>query len=162
MTAAGNYTVTVTNPNNGCFSTVTAATVFRNTTVPGAVSASVSDRLSCNNTPVTLTGNSTTIGHAASLGGTAGNTGATGFSYRLYPNPASTTVYVDLRSPVDAQVTVEVYNSVGIREKILFDGIMQAGIPYQWSLDASRLTSGVHYCLIRTNNKVYTAKLLSL
>ncbi|MBN9384022.1 MAG: T9SS type A sorting domain-containing protein, partial [Chitinophagaceae bacterium] len=304
VTTPGNYTVTVTNPNNGCATTVSAATVTQNTTVPAAVSATVSNKLTCSaasatlkgssstsgvtyawtgpgqfsastaittatvggpytltvtdpsngcsfstsitvqtdkNPPagvtatsggnlsctagsVTLTGNSTTSGvtytwagpngfadpekvvsvvdsgtyfltvnnpangctavasvvvtadftqcsmvapkavsghsvflNDASIGSTAGGSG---LIYKVYPNPVNTTALVNLTSPEKTHVSVEVYNSVGVREKILFDGTVEAGIPYQWTLDASRFASGVHYCIIRMNNKSYTSKLL--
>ena len=304
VTTPGNYTVTVTNPNNGCSTSVTASTVTQNTNVPNAVSATVSNKLTCSASSatlrgsssttgvsytwtgpnnftastqitnvsaggtytltatdpangctfsapitvqvdktapqgvtatsdgnlsctvgsVTLSGNSTTtgvtyswagpngfidpekvvsavdsgtyfltvnnpangctavasvtvtadftecsmiapkqtIGHAASLNNAStGNTAAgSGLIYKVYPNPVNTTAFVNLTSPERKHVSVEIYNSVGIREKVLFDGTVEAGIPYQWTLDASRFAAGIHYCIIRTNNKSYTSKLL--
>lgn len=301
VTTAGNYTVTVTNPSNGCFTSTSAPAVTQNTNVPGGVSASVSDKLSCSTTSVTLTGSSTTsgvtyawsgpngfsattpvittsaggiytltatdpvngcsfnnnitvqadtahpagvtatsdgsldctiptvgltgsstttgvtyswagpngffdpervtsvsdsgtyfltvanpangcrtiasitvtadftecslaapkatTGHAASLDMPAGNTAGT-ITYKIYPNPVNTTAFVELNSPQRAQVSVEVYNSVGVREQVLFEGTVEAGTPYKWTLGASRLTAGIHYCIIRTKDKVYTSKLL--
>jgi hypothetical protein len=92
--------------------------------------------------------------------GSGSTSGAAGFIYKIYPNPVNTTASVDLNSPERTHVSVEVYNSVGVREQVLFDGSVEAGTPYKWTLDASRLTAGVHYCIIRTKNKVYTSKLL--
>jgi len=303
VSTAGNYTVTVANPNNGCSTSVTAATVTQNTTVPGAVSATVSNKLTCSapsatlsgssstggvtyawagpngfssssstatatdgglytltatdptngcsfsasitvqadKAPpqgvtatsegnlsctvgsVTLTGNSTTSGvtyswagpngfvdpekvvsavdsgtyfltvknpansctavasvvvtadftecsmvapktvsgDGATLDASAGKTSeASGFTYKTYPNPMNTTAVVALTSPERTHVSVEVYNSVGVHEKVLFDGMVDAGTPYQWTLDASRLAAGVHYCILRTSSKTYTSKLL--
>jgi hypothetical protein len=303
VTTPGNYTVTVTNSGNSCSTSVSAATVTQNTTVPGSVSASVTDKLTCNKTSVTLKGSSSTPGvsyawagpneftastqnttvtvggsytltatdptngcsfstpitvqadqnhpvgvtatsdgslncdiasvnliggsstagvnftwtgpngffdpeqnasvtdsgtyfltvsnpgngcttiasvmvaadfaacsmvlakavssHAATLDAPAGNTGgSSGLVYKVYPNPVSTMAFVSLTSPEDAHVMVEVYNSIGIREKVLFDGTVEAGAAYQWTLGASRLTPGIHYCIIRTNNKAYTSRLL--
>jgi hypothetical protein len=302
-TSAGNYTVTVTNPTNGCATSVTAPAITQNTTVPGGVSATVNQKLTCNNASVTLTGNSTTsgvtyawtgpnnfasssrvttttaggvyslkatdptngcsftttitvqadvtppqgvtatsdgsltctvgqvnltggstttgvnyswtgpngffdpeqvtavtdsgtytllvsnpangctktatitvtadftqcsavvakatTGHSSSLDMSTGSTsGAAGLTYKVYPNPVSTSAFVDLNSPERTHVSVEVYNTVGVREQVLFDGTVEAGTPYKWRLDASRLTAGIHYCIIRTKNKVYTSKLL--
>jgi hypothetical protein len=85
---------------------------------------------------------------------------AAGLTYKAYPNPVNKTAFIDLNSPQKTHVSVEVYNILGIREQILFDGNVEAATPYKWTLDASRLTAGVHYCIIRTDNKVYTSKLL--
>lgn len=303
VNTAGNYTVTVTKTSNGCSATSSAPVVTQNTTVPGGVSASVSDKLSCSTTSVTLTGSSTTdgvtyawtgpngftastpvtttgaggtytltatdpvngcsfsnsitvqadtthpagvtvtsdgsldctiattdltgssttsgvtyswagpngffdpervttvsdsgtyfltvanpangcrtiasitvtadftecslaapkpiTGYAATLSAPAGNTGGTeDLAYKIYPNPVNTTAFVELNSPQRAHVTVEVYNGVGVREQVLFDGVVEAKTPYKWMLAASRLTAGIHYCIIRRNDKVYTSKLL--
>jgi len=301
VTTAGNYTVTVTNPSNGCFTSTSAPAVTQNTNVPGGVSASVSDKLSCSTTSVTLTGSSTTTGvtyawtgpngfsattpvtttsaggiytltatdptngcsfsnnitvqadtahpagvtatsdgsldctiptvdltgsstttgvtyswagpngffdpervtsvsdsgtyfltvanpangcrtiasvtvtadftecslaapkattgHAASLDTPAGSA-AGAITYKIYPNPVNTTAFVELNSPQRAHVSVEVYNSVGVREQVLFEGTVEAGTPYKWTLGVGRLTAGIHYCIIRTKDKVYTSKLL--
>ena len=303
VTGIGNYTVTVTNPNNGCSTSVTAPTVTQNTIVPSAVNATVNDRLTCNTTSVKITGSSTTTGvtyawtgpggftsnlketfvsiggdytvtatdpsngcsfsrqitvqadqvhpggvtissdgslscsagsvtltggsstsgvgytwtgpngffdpeqiisvvdsgtyvltvnspsngcnttasivvtadftgcsavirkatngHAVTLDASNGSsTGVSGFTYKVYPNPASSTAVVELNAPASDHVSVEVYNGVGVREKILFNGNVEAGAPYRWTLDAGSLSAGVHYCMIRTQNKVYVSKLL--
>jgi hypothetical protein len=60
VTTAGNYSLTVTNPLNGCIST-SVVTVTQNAVLPN-ISASVGGTLTCSNTSVTLTGNSTTPG----------------------------------------------------------------------------------------------------
>ena len=59
-TTAGNYTLTVKDPLNGCTSS-TVVTVTQNAVLPN-ISASVGGTLSCSNTSVTLNGNSTTAG----------------------------------------------------------------------------------------------------
>ena len=303
VATAGNYTVTVTRTSNGCSTSTSAPTVIQNTTVPGGVSASVSDKISCSTTSVTLTGSSTTTGvtyawtgpngftattpvtttgaggiytltatdpvngcsfsnsitvqadtahpagvtvtsdgslnctiptidltgsssttgvtyswagpngffdpervtsvsdsgtyfltvanpangcrtiasitvtadftecslvapkaitrDAATLSTPTGNTGGTSdLTYKIYPNPVNTTAFVELNSRQRAHVSVEVYNGVGVREQVLFEGVVEAGASYKWTLAASRLTTGIHYCIIRRDNKVYTSKLL--
>jgi len=57
---AGNYTLTVTDPINGC-TTNTVVTVTQNITVPN-ISATSGGSLTCSNTVVALTGNSSTAG----------------------------------------------------------------------------------------------------
>ncbi|MDO6429447.1 hypothetical protein Q4E93_02530 [Flavitalea sp. BT771] len=303
VTIPGNYTVTVTNPNNGCSTSATAAPVTQNTHVPEAVSASVNDKLTCNTTSVKISGSSNTTGvtfawtgpsgftsssketmvtagglytltatdpsngcsfsrqitvqadqvhpqgvtitsdgslsctvgsvnltggsstagvsytwtgpngffdpeqitsvtdsgtyfltvrnggngcttiasipvtadftecsmaapkvatgHATTLGAADGSTPVIpGLTYKVYPNPANSTAIVELNAPGKGHVSVEVYNGVGVREKVLFDGNVEAGTPYRWTLDAGSLATGMHYCMIRTNNKVYVSKLL--
>ena len=58
VSTPGTYSLTVTDPSNGCYSVVTTD-VEQNTALPGA-SAGVSGQLSCNNVSVTLQGNSST------------------------------------------------------------------------------------------------------
>ena len=60
VSAAGNYTLTVTNPANGCTSTTVVA-VIQNTVVPN-ISSSVPAVLNCTNTSATINGASTTGG----------------------------------------------------------------------------------------------------
>lgn len=60
VSALGNYSVTATNPNNGC-TTTSVISVTQDTLTPN-ISASVSGTLNCNTTSVTLTGSSTTSG----------------------------------------------------------------------------------------------------
>ncbi|MDN5216791.1 hypothetical protein QQ020_32270, partial [Fulvivirgaceae bacterium BMA12] len=59
-TAAGDYTLTVTDPSNGCTSTA-QVTVIENKTAPGAT-ASVIGEITCSVSSVTLQGSSTTTG----------------------------------------------------------------------------------------------------
>jgi hypothetical protein len=62
VSAAGTYTVTVTNPANGCISTATA-TVTGNTTPPGVV-ATAGNPITCANTTTTVNASSGTSGVA--------------------------------------------------------------------------------------------------
>ena len=60
VSSTGQYTVTITNPNNGCVSTATA-NVTQNTTQP-AISVNSATPISCISTTSTLSGSSTTSG----------------------------------------------------------------------------------------------------
>jgi hypothetical protein len=66
VTAGGLYTLTVTNPVNGCISTATV-TVTQNTTVPDATAAG--GELTCAVSSVTLSGSSSTLGVTYSWSG---------------------------------------------------------------------------------------------
>lgn len=59
-TVTGNYTLTVTNPVNGCTS-LTVVSVNQNTVLPN-ISVAIPSTLTCLTTSVTLTGNSTSTG----------------------------------------------------------------------------------------------------
>jgi hypothetical protein len=86
---------------------------------------------------------------------------AAGFVYKVYPNPVSgTTVSIEFRAPVTAQVIVAVYNNTGVPERVLFSNTVKANQSYRLSLNPGGLGTGIHYCVIRVNGKVYTTKLL--
>jgi hypothetical protein len=72
LTAPGLYTLTVTNPVNGCTSN-TSVNVVQNTTIPG-VSVTVSDTLTCSRTSVTINVNFTNSGVTYSWTGPNGFT----------------------------------------------------------------------------------------
>jgi hypothetical protein len=135
---SGTYVLTVNNPGNGCNTTATI-TVAADFTECSAVARKATD------------------GHAASLDA---STGASALTYKVYPNPVNSTAFIELNTPQKGHISVEIYNNIGVREKILFDGVVEAGTPYRWTLDAGSLPTGIHYCMIRTNNKVYVTKLL--
>jgi hypothetical protein len=139
----GDYQLTVTNPVNGCTSTA-FVTVEQDITECETVARKV------------------TSGTAANMGSTGASSAApvAGFTYKVYPNPVSTAAFVDLSSPVSAHVEVSLYNSMGIREKLLFNGVVEANRQYKLSIDAGGFATGVHFCIIKVNGKVYSSKLL--
>jgi hypothetical protein len=49
---------------------------------------------------------------------------------------------------------------MGIREKLLFNGVVEANRQYKLSIDAGGFATGVHFCIIKVNGKVYSSKLL--
>ena len=218
----GAYTVTVTNPANGCTTSKTA-TVVADTATPAGVTATNSGPLTCTMTTVTLTGNSTTAGVSYTWNGPNGffdpeqvstsatdsgayiltvsnsgngcitndttyvsadfsecsavtpkvaaakastlndSTAAGAFTYKVFPNPTgNTAVSITFNSPTAANVVVAIYNNAGVQERILFSNAVEANQPYRLTLNPGGLGSGIHYCQIRVNDKVYTTKLLVL
>lgn len=216
----GVYTLTATNPTNGCTATKTV-TVVADTAAPTGVTATNSGELNCTVTTVTLTGNSTTSGatyiwtgpngyfdpeqissmasdsgtyvltvanpengcstqastyvamdlsacSAIKAQATAGrgsgfddSTAAAGFSYKVYPNPVSSTMAtIEFKAPVATQVIVEIYNNAGAPERVLYANGVEANQVYRVTLNPGGLGTGIHYCMIRVNGKVYTTKLL--
>lgn len=218
----GNYTLTVTNPLNGCTSS-TGTIVAADTATPANVTASNNGPLNCITTSVTLTSSSsssnvdflwvtpsnTFISGSTAVVTTAGTytivvtndengcssqapttvlqntTGCSGaaflspvsatapremsdsvengvarLEYKIYPNPFSTTAFIEFTAPANAQATVELYNSFGSREKLLFNSRVTANQAYKLELPAAGLTPGAYFCIIRYSNKIYTTKLV--
>jgi len=139
----GDYQLTVTNPLNGCTSTA-SVTVEQDITECETVVRKV------------------TSGTAANMGSTGTGSAApvAGFTYKVYPNPVSSAAFVDLSSPVSAHVEVSLYNSMGVREKLLFNGVVEANRAYKLSINAGGFATGVHFCIIKVDGKVYSSKLL--
>jgi hypothetical protein len=87
----------------------------------------------------------------------------TAFTYKVYPNPVSTTTAtIEFTAPTSTMVSVELYNTSGVREQVLFSNAVEANQSYRVTLNRSGLAAGVHYCMIRVNGKVYTSKILFL
>jgi hypothetical protein len=80
--------------------------------------------------------------------------------YNAYPNPFTDKAYITFKSPVTTKVTVEVFGYSGSPEKVLFNDQARAGESYKLVFNPANLPSGIHYCVIRTNGKVYTTRLL--
>ena len=136
VTVPGTYTIQVTNNGNGCFSQATT-TVITNCPGSNAVTAG------------TLSGRAAEGFSADAL---------TGFVYKTYPNPSSSTAFLEFASPVSAPVRVEVYTSTGTREQLLFNSTANANQVYKLRL--AGLSSGAHFCVISNNGKVYTTKIV--
>jgi hypothetical protein len=130
----------VTNNGNGCFSEATT-TVMQNTT--GCAGSNAVK-------PAAVSGRAESFSTAA----------LTGFVYKIYPNPFTTTAFIEFASPVSSPVTVEVYSSYGYREALLFNNTVNANQLYKLQLGTAGLSSGTHFCVISSNGKVYTSKLV--
>jgi len=142
VTTPGVYTFVVTDDNNGCTSQATT-TVLQNTT-------------GCPGTTAVTPGSSTSLGGTQVQGATVD--ALTGFVYKTYPNPSSSTAFLEFASPVSAPVRVEVYTSTGAREQLLFNSTANANQLYKLRL--AGLSSGTHFCVISNNGKVYTTKIV--
>ncbi|GGA95547.1 hypothetical protein GCM10011511_18590 [Puia dinghuensis] len=141
-TDSGTYVLTVTSSGNGC-------------------STNASTYVSANLTGCSSVARALTTGKAATFaqGGQDPQT-ATAFTYKVYPNPVSTVAYVEFQSPSRSQVSVELYNSLGVREQVLFQNTVEANQSYKLTLGPGGLGAGIHYCMIRVDGKVYTSKVL--
>jgi hypothetical protein len=81
-------------------------------------------------------------------------------AYTAYPNPFTDKAYITFKSPVTTKVTVEVYGYSGSPERILYNDLARGGVSYKLVFNPADLPSGIHYCVIRTNGKVFTTRLL--
>jgi len=129
-TEPGDYVLTVTNDDNGC--------ILKDTT-----------------TVITQCGARKAVSEPAAAAGIA----AAGFEWKVYPNPSAGKATVSFRLPMSESVTVQVYNSTGIAEKLLFNNRAAANQLYTLNL-TENLPAGVHYFAIRVSNKVYTKKIV--
>jgi hypothetical protein len=80
--------------------------------------------------------------------------------YNAYPNPFTDKAYITFTSPVTTKVTVEVLGYSGSSERILYNDQARGGVSYKLVFSPDNLPSGIHYCVIRANGKVYTTRLL--
>ena len=140
-TDSGTYVLTVTNPENGCSAEATTYVAM--------------DLSACTAVKPRITG--------GKANGFDDSTLAAAFTYKLYPNPVSTTTAtIEFTAPVAAQLIVEIYNNTGAPERVLFNNSVEANQSYRLTLNPSGLAAGIHYCLFRVNGKVFTSKLLIL
>ncbi len=77
-----------------------------------------------------------------------------------YPNPFNPTTNIEFSLPKQADVRLEVFNSIGMRVAVLIDENKQAGY-HSARFDASSYSSGMYfYRLITDGNIVSTKKMI--
>jgi glucuronoarabinoxylan endo-1,4-beta-xylanase len=79
-----------------------------------------------------------------------------------YPNPFNPSTLIRYQIPANSNVSLKVYNSTGKEVAQLVNGNVAAGV-HEVSLNATHLSSGVYYYVIRAgNNFVETKKMMLL
>jgi len=78
-----------------------------------------------------------------------------------YPNPFNPTTTIDYSIQKDGNVSLRVYNTLGQQVASLVNGTMQAG-NHKITFDASRLSSGIYYYRLESNNSVLIKKMILL
>jgi hypothetical protein len=137
----GEYSVIVSNATTGCSTT--------------GITQVTGDLSECGR-KATGSGNTTTTVQNPAIPGEA----VTQFAYKAYPNPVTSNSLIEFASPENTVVTVGLYNSLGVCEKVLFKGNATAQQRYKLAVPATQLPAGAYYYIINTGGKTYTGKLV--
>ncbi|MBL7127917.1 MAG: S8 family peptidase [Ignavibacteria bacterium] len=81
--------------------------------------------------------------------------------YQNYPNPFNPTTIIKFAVPKNDFVSLKVYDILGKEVAVLLNGELEAGV-YDLTFDASRLSSGMYFYKVETNNFADTKKMLLL
>jgi hypothetical protein len=81
--------------------------------------------------------------------------------YQNYPNPFNPSTVIKYQLPVDANVKISLFNSIGEELKTLVNENKKAGI-YEFQFNASGFASGIYYYRIVSGNFTDTKKLVIL
>jgi hypothetical protein len=82
----------------------------------------------------------------------------TGFTLsQNFPNPFNPTTNIEYSIPINGQVSLVVYNTLGQVVTTLFDGIQRAGT-YQATFNGSGLASGIYLYRLKAGNVSITRK----
>jgi hypothetical protein len=147
---------------NGFFS-VDAETT---TSFPGQYSLLVGDQDNgCSTTQFfQVTGRATGCAREATGSSNTQNTTAsveavTNFTYKAYPNPVMPNSVIEFAAPQNTTVTVGIYNTLGVCEKVLFKGNATAQQRYKLAVP-SQLHAGAYYYTINSGGKIYSGRLV--
>ncbi len=78
-----------------------------------------------------------------------------------YPNPFNPSTKIKFSIPQNGLVTLSVYNTLGQKVADLINGNLTQG-EHQINFDASKLTSGIYYYRLESNNNVSVKKMILL
>ena len=80
---------------------------------------------------------------------------------RAYPNPFNLSTAISYSLPEQGDITLSIYNLLGQRVAILFEGIQQAG-EHSITWDASGFPSGVYFARLEAGGQSQTVKMMLL
>ncbi len=76
------------------------------------------------------------------------------YSMQSFPNPASGNTTINIHLPVTGSIQLKIYDMIGQEVSTLANGYFAEG-QHQFSMDASKMNSGVYYCeLIAGSTKI--------
>jgi hypothetical protein len=76
-----------------------------------------------------------------------------------YPNPFNPITKIQFTIPEANYVKLIVYNSLGERVAVLFEGMKDAGY-YEAEFDGANLSSGIYFYSLLTRDNVQTKKMI--
>ncbi len=76
-----------------------------------------------------------------------------------YPNPFNPTTNIRFTLPSEGEVSLKVYNTLGVEVESLVKGFKTAGT-YEIKFNAENLTSGIYFYELRMNNSSLTRKMM--
>lgn len=82
--------------------------------------------------------------------------------YQNYPNPFNPTTQIAFDLPESGNVRVEIFNSLGEKVAVLYDGFMEAGFGKSVRWDADGFSSGVYFYRVSLNGKYVDVKKMVL
>jgi len=80
---------------------------------------------------------------------------------RVYPNPFATTATIEYELEQHSTVQITVYNHLGERIELIFEKNQPKG-KHQFTWHAENLPAGVYYCMLKTDKKTQTTKMIKL
>lgn len=85
-----------------------------------------------------------------------------GIHLNAYPNPFIESTTIDFFSAEAGNVTIQLFDNVGRMVYTLFDSEVEGGTKHQLFIDGTRLSSGVHICVLKHSNGTLLTKQLVL
>jgi hypothetical protein len=82
-------------------------------------------------------------------------------SINNFPNPFNSSTVIQYTIPEESNISLDLYNSIGEKIYNLSDGFKRAG-EYELYLNASSLTSGVYFIVLRASEHYFSHKILLL
>ncbi len=82
--------------------------------------------------------------------------------YQNYPNPFNPTTQIAFDLPESGNVKVEIFNSLGEKVAVLYDGFMEAGFGRSIRWNADGLSSGVYFYKVSLNDRYVDVKKMVL
>ena len=79
-----------------------------------------------------------------------------------YPNPFNAQTKIDLDLPEATDITLEIYDILGLRVSALVDGLVMAPGHHEFTWDANDFPSGIYFVRLRAGEYAETKKLMHL
>ncbi len=78
-----------------------------------------------------------------------------------YPNPFNPVTQIEYSIPVKSQISVEVFDLLGVKVSTLYEGVQKAG-NHKVTFNGSKLAGGIYFYRLKSDNVSLTKKLILL